>query len=82
MIGVYHSAFVSQNLNGVPSKYAPPTFRNATPRTPPRTPIGVSIASISGKRSSTLAKTALWPTNSRYSYPRISELPPKYRKSG
>jgi len=45
---------LSQNLNGVLLKYAPPAPAKKTPRTPPRIPTGVNIASISGKRSSTL----------------------------
>ena len=40
------------NLNGWPLKCEPPRLAKNTPRMPPRTPIGVSIASISGKRSS------------------------------
>jgi hypothetical protein len=42
-------------------------FANATPRTPPSTPRGVSIASMSGNRNSAFPKTAFCPTNWRYS---------------
>ena len=43
----------------------PPMFAKNTPRTPPTTPIGVSAASMMGKRSSALANTVLWPTKLR-----------------
>ena len=36
-------------VNGWPVRPAPPTSRKNVPRTPPSTPIGVSIASINGK---------------------------------
>jgi hypothetical protein len=36
----------------------PPMLAKNTPRMPPMTPIGVSAASMSGKRSSALANTA------------------------
>ena len=47
------------NVNGWPLKPAPPMLAKNTPRRPPSTPNGVSIASMSGKRSSALAKNAL-----------------------
>ncbi len=54
-------------LNGVPSKCAPPRPAKSVARTPPSTPIGVAMASISGKRSSAFVKNAFWPMNDRYS---------------
>ena len=47
--------------------HAPPIPAKNTPRIPPMTPIGVSAASISGKRSSALAKTTFCPANWRKS---------------
>jgi hypothetical protein len=44
---------------------APPMPAKNTPRMPPMTPIGVSAASISGNRSSALAKMMFCPANSR-----------------
>ena len=65
MIGWYTSLLLLVNLKPLLSNHPPPTLKKKTPRTPPMTPIGVSIASISGKRSSAFAKTAFWPRNSR-----------------
>jgi len=46
---------VTPNLPRQGEPYLPPMPAKKTPRTPPITPIGVSAASISGKRSSALA---------------------------
>ncbi len=75
--GVYVSVLLVAYWYGWSLKYAAPVPKKNTPRTPPITPSGVSIASISGKRSSALKKNTLCPVNWRYSYPRNSEFPPK-----
>jgi hypothetical protein len=66
MTGVITSELDVANWNGVLLNDAPPTLKNAVPLMPPMTPMGVSIASISGNRSSAFPKNALWPMNSRY----------------
>jgi hypothetical protein len=59
------SALLENHLNGWPSKLPPPRLPKNTPRMPPMTPSGVSIASMNGKRSSALANADFDPRNSR-----------------
>ncbi len=44
--------------------------------------MGVMAASMMGKRSSAFAKKPLFPSNDRYSYPRMSPFPPNQKMSG
>ena len=67
MVGVTVSPPVANQVNGRSFRLAPPMLKKKVPRMPPISPIGVSIASMRGKRSSALKNAALWPMNSRYS---------------
>jgi hypothetical protein len=63
----FSAACPSGASEGLAVEEAPPMPAKKTPRMPPSTPSGVSIASINGKRSSALANAVREPRNCKYS---------------